>query len=220
MMPLTATTPKPLLKVAGRALIDYTMDLLPEGVDEVIVVVNYLGQQIIDYLLKNYPNREFRFIWQEAITGNLKALELARPYLGDDKFLVFPADDLQSREAVAECSKHDLALLVSESAHPERFGVVMLKKKVPTPPGTMGEIDRIIEKPANPQSNLVNMMVHIFDKRIFNYNVKPQPNGEYYITDAITELIKDYPVLAIKTDFWMPIGYPDDLKKAEAALLK
>ena len=210
MMPLTAHTPKPLLKVNNRALIDYTIDLLPKEVSEVIVIVNYLGNQIIEYLNKNYFNLKFRFIWQKDLSGTYKAVELAKEYLRDEKFLVLFSDDLHSKKAVTELVKYDLGIIVAEAEHPERFGVVNLKN------GNI--IDSIEEKPAEPKSNFVNVGVHILDSRIFNYMPNPPVGSEYYLTEAIAKMLKDFKFAAIKTDFWLPIGYPEDITKAEAAL--
>ncbi len=61
MMPLTTDTPKPLLKVAGKTLLDHTIGLLPTEVTEIVVVVNYLGEQIVEYIKKNYPMVFTRF---------------------------------------------------------------------------------------------------------------------------------------------------------------
>ncbi len=47
---LTVDTPKTLLKVKGKALIDHVFDSLPEEIDEVIVVTKYLGDQIIEHM--------------------------------------------------------------------------------------------------------------------------------------------------------------------------
>ena len=208
MMPLTAHTPKPLLKVNNRALIDYTLDLLPKEVSEVIVIINYLGDQIVAYLNKNYPNLKFKFVWQKDLTGTYTAVALAKEYLQGEKFLVLCSDDLYSKKAIVDLLKYDLGTVVKEAEHPERFGVVALKNG--------NEIESFEEKPVHPKSNLVNTGVHLLDSRIFNYPPEPHANGEYYIVDAITKMSKDFTSRAVRADFWLPIGYPEDLEKAEA----
>ncbi|MEK9166111.1 MAG: sugar phosphate nucleotidyltransferase, partial [Patescibacteria group bacterium] len=52
MRPLTLTTPKPLLEIQGKAIIDYVFDALPEEVEEAVVVVKYLGEKITKKVLK------------------------------------------------------------------------------------------------------------------------------------------------------------------------
>src|SRR3989344_6134385 len=147
MMPLTENTPKPLLKVAGKTLINHTIGLLPPEVDEVIFVVNYLQEKVVAHVKDNHPNTRVRFLTQDQCDGTAKALELANPYLGKKKFLLLFSDDLHSPEAVRELSNHELGILVAESEQPERCGVVEVSD---------GKVVNIIEKPAKPKSNLVN----------------------------------------------------------------
>ena len=217
MMPLTQNTPKPLLKINNKAILDYIIELLPANISEIIIVISYLGDQIIEHVKNRYPNKEINFIWQKEINGSAVALKLVEPLLGKEKFLVMFADDLHSKKAIKQCLSYDLAILVKKSDHPKCFGVVSIKKPN-VPRGTLGEIKNIVEKPEKPESNLVNVGVQVLDSRIFNYKAIKHSNGEYYLTDQINQLARDCPVKAVKTDFWLPIGYPEDLEKAEEIL--
>ncbi len=209
MMPLTENIPKPLLKVKNKTLLDYAIESLPDEVSEVFVVINYLGEQVVAHINEKYASSRLKFIFlnQEKCSGTAKALELAKSYLNNDKFILMFADDIHSKRAIGECAQYDLAILVKESNNPERFGVIEIKNG--------DKVLNIIEKPANPPSNLVNVGVHVLDSRIFNYEAIEHSNGEYYVTDLINQLAKDYPVKVVKTDMWIPIGYPEDLEKAE-----
>jgi bifunctional UDP-N-acetylglucosamine pyrophosphorylase/glucosamine-1-phosphate N-acetyltransferase len=210
MMPLTEHTPKPLIRVNNKALLGYAIDVLPENVSEIIILVNYLGEQIVNYVKKEYPHKNIIFIWQDDCLGTANALELAKPHLIGEKFIVLFADDIHSKKSVEECLKYDLALLVQEAEHPERFGVVGIKEG--------SYVKNIIEKPAKPETNLVNAGIHVLDDRIFKYQAKPHENGEFYLTDLIDQLAQDYPVKAVTTDFWISVGYPEDIKRAEDIL--
>jgi bifunctional UDP-N-acetylglucosamine pyrophosphorylase/glucosamine-1-phosphate N-acetyltransferase len=212
MMPLTTDTPKPLLKVRGKALIDYTLDLLPEDVSEIIIVVHYLGDQIAKHMKVHHPHLPVRILWQEECNGTAKALELAKPYLKRERFVLLFSDDLHSKDAVLEAAKHDLAIVAKAADLPERFGVLQLDNT--------GFLREIVEKPEKPATNLVNVGIHVLDDRIFKYRAPQHPNGEYYVTDMINQLAKEAPVAVVKTDFWLPIGYPEDIKKAEDILKK
>jgi NDP-sugar pyrophosphorylase family protein len=214
MMPLTKNTPKPLLKINNKAILDHILESLPDEIGEVIIVINYLGHQIIEHLTGRYPDKKIVFVWQKETNGPAMALKLVEPLLGKEKFLVMFADDLHSKKAIKQCLSYDLAILVKKSDHPERFGVVSIKKPN-VPRGTLGEIKNIVEKPEKPETNLVNVGVQVLDSRIFNYKAVKHSNGEYYLTNQINQLARDCPVKAVKTDFWLPIGYPEDLGKAE-----
>lgn len=212
MMPLTEHTPKPLVKVNKKTLLSYAIDILPENISEIIVVVNYLGEQIVDYARAAYPNKNIIFVWQDECKGTANALELAKPHLIGQKFVVLFSDDIHSKKSLNECLKYDLALLVHEAEHPERFGVVGIKDD--------SYVRNIIEKPEHPETNLVNAGIQVLDDRIFGYKAKLHDNGEYYLTDIINDLAQDYPVKAVRTDFWISVGYLEDIAKAENILNK
>lgn len=100
--------------------------------------------------------------------------------------------------------------MVKEVPDPRRFGVIVADDR--------GKVLDLIEKPISPPSNLASTGVKVLDSKIFNYPAKQHPNGEYYITDSLSQMVRDYEMYAVKCDFWLPIGYPEDIPKAEEAL--
>ena len=212
MRPLTIEKPKPMLELAGKPIIYHIFSTLPSEIKEVILVIGYKGEQIKDYLSDTFQNKKIRYVWQKEKKGTAHALLLCRRYLKNGKFLLLYGDDLHGKRGIQNCLKYDLAILVSESKNPERFGVVNV--------GPDNHIINIEEKPEKPKSNLVSTGVLVLDQRIFKYRPKRHPNGEYYITTVIDKLIRDHKVIAQKASFWFPIGYPKDLKKAEKLFYK
>ncbi|OGF61900.1 hypothetical protein A2926_00745 [Candidatus Giovannonibacteria bacterium RIFCSPLOWO2_01_FULL_44_40] len=212
MKPLTNNCPKPMIKILGKPLLHHIMDALPDEVNEVILVVGYLRNQIEEYFGKQFGRFKIKYVRQKEKLGTGHALHLCRKFLGNDRFLMLYADDLQSKEDLTKLLNHRLALLVRSVKDPRRFGVVVEDKK--------GRILEIVEKPEHPPSNLASTGVKVLDSRIFQYPLVQHPNGEYYITYPLAQLAKEHEMMAVKADFWLPIGYPDDLKKAEKILRK
>lgn len=212
MRPLTNDTPKPLLKIGNRPLLEQIVLRLPEIIDELILVVGYLGEQIKDYCGEEFLGRKVNYVWQKEKLGTFDALKRCKSLIDPgEKFLLLYADDIHGQEGIEECLKHDCALMVAEVADARKFGVVILNND-----GTVAEV---MEKPAQPPTNLVSTGVLLLNDKIFKYDVPRQPNGEYYLTDAISQMIKDgEKIFAIKSTLWLPIGYPEDLAKAEKIL--
>lgn len=210
MRPLTNDRPKPMIKILGKPLLHHIFDALPDEVDEVILVVGYLGDQIEKYFGKRFGRFNIKYIRQKEKLGTGHALHLCKKFLGRERFLMLYADDLQSKKDLTKLLRHPLALLVRSIKDPRRFGVVATDKK--------GRILEIVEKPENPTSNLASTGVKVLDQRIFKYPLVQHPNGEYYITYPLAQLAKEYEMKAVKASFWLPIGYPEDLKKAEKIL--
>lgn len=153
------------------------------------------------------------YVTQSEKLGTYHALKLCEPLLDDgEKFLFLFADDLHGKEGLKMCADSaGMCLLVSEAEDPKKFGVVEI--------GSDGSIKSFEEKPENPKSNLVSTGVMLLDKEVFKYPARLAPSGEYYLTDSLAQmLLAGRKIYAIKSNFWLPIGYPEDLKKAEEKL--
>ncbi len=108
MMPLTADTPKPLLKVNGKPIIDYIFEVLPEEIDEVVVVVKYLGDKIKRHLRKR-KGVKITFVTGSS-KGNAQSF-LKAAHLLDERFLLIYGDEIPMRTNVVNCLKEDLSVL-------------------------------------------------------------------------------------------------------------
>ena len=104
LRPLTDTTPKCLLKVGERCLLQRAFDaLLQNGFREFVIVTGY-RQQIVDFLEAQYPALEVTFIYEEkyASTNNIYSLWLARPYVDKEDILLLDSDILFDPQIVAK----------------------------------------------------------------------------------------------------------------------
>ena len=214
MRPLTLKTPKPLLKVNKKPILRHIVQCLPSEISELILVVGYLGEQIKDYCGNEFLGRRVRYVWQKKKLGTYHALKLCESLIEkSERFLMLYADDLHGAEGIKNCLNHKYAVIVGEAEDPRKFGVVRLNSD--------GSISEIIEKPESSLSNLVSTGVLLLDSKIFEYEANLHPNGEYYVTSAVSKMIKDnYRIFAVKSTMWFPIGYPEDVKKAGEFLRK
>ncbi len=213
MRPLTINTPKPLIKVGGKPLLLRIAQALPEQIDELIIVIGYLGDQIREFCGEYFLGRPVKYVWQKKKLGTADALLRAKTYLSGDKFLVLNGDDIIGKQSLQECMQYQKALIVAEHEDPKRFGVVRLRDD-----GTVAEV---IEKPENPKSNLVSTGAMLLDFNIFKHKPVKHPNGEYYLADMFDKLIKSgEKVIAVKTADWFPLATCEDIKAAELWLQK
>lgn len=207
MRPLTLDTPKPLLKINNKPILEHILESLPQEIDEVFIVVGYLADKIQSHFGARWNGFKIGYAFQKNKSGTAHALKLCESKIKDgEKFLLLFADDLHGKEGLKNCVKKDLGLLVGRAENPERFGVVNLNSD--------RSVREIVEKPEKPQSDIVSTGVMVLDKRIFHYEADKHPNGEFYLTDSVNKMIKEHKIFAVESDFWLPIGYPEDLKKA------
>lgn len=210
LRPLTDTTPKPLVKVLGKTLLDHIVAVLPSAIDELIIVTGYLEEQIKAYCGTEFHGKKVTYITQAEQKGTAHALWLCKDLL-HGRFLFMFADDLHGANDIARVTSYTRAMLTLTTDTPEKFGIV-----VRNPDGTLAEF---IEKPVHPPSNLASTGVMVLDDNIFKYDpYAKETKGEYYLTDVIQEYAKEYPIAVVEQSLWIPIGYPEDITKAEQIL--
>lgn len=212
MRPLTLTTPKPLVKVGGKTLLERLVEKFPPAIDELIIVTGYLAEQIEEFTKNGLLGRRVVCVRQPEKKGTYDALNYCQPLLKEgEKFMLFYADDLIDSASVAECLKYDLAIIVKEAENPKKFGIVALDEN--------GFVTDIVEKPENPPSNLALANGYLLDADIFNYAPEIAPaSGEYYLSVAAANMAKKRKIKAVKANFWFPIASPEDILKAEEVL--
>ena len=221
LRPLTEDKPKVLVEVDGKPLIEDVFDnLLEIGVDELVVVVGYMKEKIIERYGDEYEGVPITYAHQREQLGLAHAILQAEPHI-DDNFVLMLGDnvfrgnlgDVINRQ---QEERADAAFLVEEVPYEEasRYGVCNTNE--------YGEIVEVVEKPDEPPSNLVMTGFYTFTPAIFHacHLVQPSDRGEYELPDAIDLLIQSGRTIdAIRMDGWrIDVGYPEDRDRAEERL--
>jgi bifunctional UDP-N-acetylglucosamine pyrophosphorylase/glucosamine-1-phosphate N-acetyltransferase len=211
MQPLTYDIPKAMLSLKGKPILAYTMSILPKDIGEVIIVVNYLGEHIRKYFGTEYEGRKIKYVLQEKLDGTGGAIYSCKKLL-TGKFMVLMGDDLYYRKDLEKLESFDLAALAYEVEDPRRFGVFQIDENE--------NLIAIIEKPETLENKLANVGVYMLNEKFFEYDLVPVSKTEFGLPQTLAKMAKDYPVKIVRAKLWHPIGYPEDLKKAEAELDK
>ncbi len=213
MNELTKSLPKPLLEVNGKTLLQHKFDALPEGVDEIILVVGYMGGMIQQKFGGTYKDKRILYVEQDVLDGTAGALWCAKNIL-TGRFLVMNGDDLYVREDAAHCMAiNEWAMLVKEMDHVLN-GNVRIEDN--------GTILEIKEGSHDGSAGLTNTGLYALDTRIFDYPMIPKAEGstEYGLPQTILEASKKsgIPFIAVKATEWIQVTSPEDIQKAEAIL--
>ncbi len=210
LRPHTLTMPKPLLPVQGRPILDWILDALPGSVERIVVVVNYLAEQVEQYLPTQKRFADWTAVRQQVPRGTGDALRACRGEVTADKFLVLNGDDLYGAADLAALAEKPAGLLAAQVNEPEKFGIVFAR--------TDGTLERLVEKPkglAAPQ--LANVGAYLFPRRALDIDLPLSPRGEYEITDAVSAIAASGPFHVIPAKFWLPIGTVEAWQAAQAA---
>lgn len=207
LRPHTLTTPKPLLPIQGRPILDWALGALPACCDRVLVVVHYLPEQISAYLKTQQHIKQVQIIHQEQPRGTGDALRACREHIRSEKFLVVNGDDLYGARDLARLAECSAGLLVHPVDEPRRFGIAFLRKD--------GTLEKLVEKPDLEGRQLANTGAYLFPRRVFDTELKLSPRGEFEITDHVSALAATEPVQVIEASFWLPIGTVEAWQQAQ-----
>ncbi len=103
LRPLTNDTPKCLLKIGERSLLQRSMDaLIDNGITEFVIVTGYLHNKIEEFVKQQYPNINVSFIYNDVYdsTNNIYSLWLARPEADGKEILLLDSDLLYDAEII------------------------------------------------------------------------------------------------------------------------
>src|SRR3989338_8389785 len=192
MHPLTTSQPKPLLKIKGKAILEYIFEALPAKVNEVYVVVRYLGDQIRQFLDGRFPDKKIYFVEGSDI-GSAYSLLAVKPFIQEqESCMIINGDDLPTRQEANDCMGYSSCILVCESAEPESCGIVQLAKD--------GTISNILEKPPVPPSRSAVGGIIVVTGKIFSYKPIPSTiNGEFFVSSLLNQYLKEIPTYPVYT---------------------
>jgi NDP-sugar pyrophosphorylase family protein len=213
MLHLTDNIPKPMLKINGKPLLEHKLETLPKEIDEVVIVIGYRGEHIMDYFGHEFKGKKIKYIFQKNNNGTGGALHLAKGML-NDKFLVMNGDDLYHKQDLKKMFKHNFAILGYKVDDPRRYGAIKTDKR--------GNMIEVIEFPKDAKYKLVNTGAFVLNKKFFEYDLVPKRAGdaEFGLPQTLAQMSKNHKIKVIKAKAWYPIGNPEDLEKAEEELPK
>jgi glucose-1-phosphate thymidylyltransferase len=219
LRPHTHLVPKPLLKVAGRPVMDWVMDRL-DGleVSELIFITGHLKEAVEAHARDRY-RLPSRFIEQKVQDGTAGAVNLARPFVREPVLIVFVDTVFEADLTLVNRTDADGIIWAKEVEDYQRFGVVVTDAR--------GYMTRIVEKPKEPISRLANIgLYYIRDvealwRGIDHVQAQPANKGEWYLTDAFQHMIEQgRRILTAEVGGWYDCGAPGTLLETNEILLR
>jgi len=221
LRPHTLTRPKALMHVAGKPILAHILDeLVAVGIDEVVLVVGYLGEIIEAYAKERYGQLRLHFVTQAEPLGNGHAVFVARQHFDGTPVLILFGDTIIKGDLAGLVRSPRSVAGVKEVEDPRRLGVAEL-----TPDG---RVRRLLEKPANPPTNLALVGVYyIAESRALRTALEQlvegnrRLRGEFWLADGL-QLMLDAGIVmgTFPIEHWYDCGTVDALLTANRDLLK
>lgn len=215
MKPLTEEIPKPLIEINGKSFLKRQLiELNKAGIKEVVIVVGYLKEKIIEEFGERFEGIDLKYVFQEEQKGTAHGLLYAKEFIEED-FIQVNADLIFESELIEELKdKQGNVLVLRKVDSAKGFGLVQVEKE---------KVTGLIEKPSEEQEKklkkkLVNCGIYKFTPEIFNAieRISLSERNELELTDAIKLLIEKNKVewIPVKGKFF-DIGTIKELKEVE-----
>lgn len=238
LRPLTLTTPKPLLPVGNCAILDHIISLLRlHGFDRIVVAVNYLGNKVIEHLLRGYADSGLEVVAPRIEPRDTAdAVRRLSPFLDED-FIVTMGDvvtniDLRGFADFHEKSGAPASVALIEVASVRDFGAAVLDRR--------GRIIHFMEKPearewyvatvahavltrrqSAPYANLANSGFYAFRREILDL-LEENPHLMDFGRHVFPWLLENgYTVLGWNAGdaYWIDVGRPQTYLQANIDML-
>lgn len=219
MRPLTERMPKPLVPVAGRALLDHVLDKLGDaGVSEAIANVHYLPDQIIDHVAARAKPRVTISDERNQVLGTGGGVVKALPLLGQAPFFLVNADTMW-----IDGVRPNLARL-AETFDPARMDILLLMAPTTSSIGYDGSGDYAMLADGALRKRREHQVVPfvyagaaIMSPTLF----AKAPKGEFSLTRMFDSANEQERLFGLRLDgVWMHVGTPDAVQAAEEAFLE
>jgi N-acetyl-alpha-D-muramate 1-phosphate uridylyltransferase len=218
MRPLTDHMPKPLVRVAGRTLLDHVLDKLGgSGVSEAVVNVHYLPDQIVDHVAARKRPRVIISDERDQVLGTGGGVVKALPLLGPEPFFHVNADTLW-----IDGVQSNLARL-GQAFDPARMDILLLMAPTATSIGYGGRGDYAMLPDGALRKRREHQVVPfvyagaaIMSPSLFT----DAPAGEFSLTRMFDRANEQERLFGLRLDgMWMHVGTPDAVSAAERAFL-
>jgi glucose-1-phosphate thymidylyltransferase len=228
LRPITHTSAKQLVPVANKPVLFYGIEAMAQaGIVEVGIIIAPETGPEIEAAAGDGSRFGVRltYIPQAEPLGLAHAVLTAEPFLGEHPFVMYLGDNLLQggiSDLVAAFREHspDALILLTPVADPENYGVAEL---APAAAGETGRVLRLVEKPAQPATDLALVGVYMFTPRIHDAAraIQPSARGELEITDAIQHLVDTGLRVEphIVRGWWKDTGRLEDMLEANRLIL-
>lgn len=206
---LTKNTPKPMLNVLGKNLIEHKLDATPlEFFSEIILVVGYLQEVIKNYFGSEYRGVPITYI-EDTVQGTGKAVWNAKDVL-NEPFLVMMGDDIYHPNDIAMIMRTKGGILLDRVKHETKSGKVIIENHA-----IVDIVEGALLYPGEP----INAALYHLSPEIFEFDlVKTQDKDEWGLPQTLIAQARTYALTPVYATKWIQITAPEDIEKAEKEL--
>lgn len=200
-------TPKSLLLLKNKPILDWTFDSLPLEITDVIIVVGHLAQKIKDHAGSLKNGKRIRYVKQGKMLGTAGALWSAKKLLAGGKFLVLNGDDIYDKSDIKKFLKYKLAIGVHKKI-PQNKNYISIDIEKGLIKGWHRPEPKEFKK-----GIYIACGAYVLDDNIFKYRSEKISGGEYGLPQTVLIMARDYKFGGVIMKNWQQMNNLDDIKK-------
>ncbi len=221
LRPHTLTVPKPMLRVAGKPVMDYVLDDVRKvgDIDEIIYITGHLKEAVELHARSAYPDLKASFIEQRVQDGTAGAVGLARSRVDQPVLIIFVDTIFDADLSVISTSKDDGIIWTKVVEDWQRYGVIVADEA--------GHMTKIVEKPTTLISKYANIGLQyirnwkLLFEGIDHVMAQPKNKGEWYLTDAFQYMVSHGAKLKVaEAAGWYDAGQVDTIIATNGVMLE
>ncbi len=216
--------PKCLIEINKKPLLEYSLDnSINAGIDEIVIVVGYKAEDIINIYGNRYMNKSVKYVIQQEQRGLVHAIECSRNAMEGSDFMLMLSDELMlNPRHKAFLNKYKTENLFGLCGVVLVEDINLVKKTYSIVQDKENKILRLIEKPTQPMNNIMGTGNCVFKNKIYDYiDDTPinQIRGEKELPDLIQyavdrgHMIKSFFIC----DRYLNINYPEEIEMANSS---
>ncbi len=209
LRPMTLTTPKPLLEVGGRPIIDYNINnLLQHGVEHINVTINYLGEQIEAHFAEPREGVQVRCVREPEYLGTMGSIKFVERWY-NDTVLVMNSDlftNIDLEDFFLHFMEHEADMSIAAVPYSVNipYGIFEIEGR--------RNIKGVKEKPSF--HYYANAGIYLLKREVLDYI----PDEEFFNATDLMNLLIDKGKNVVRfplSGYWIDIGKPEDFKKVQ-----
>ncbi len=213
MRPHTWSKPKQLIQIANSTMLGHVLDMLgtlpAEMPRELIFILGYLGEQVQEYMAREYPGLHVHYVWQREMRGQSHAIYQCKHLLGGPMLMVFADTYVDTDLGFLADEGAEAVAWTKEVPDPRRLGVAVLDPH--------GWVRGLVEKPATTENKLAVVGCYYFaDSLALLAAIEEQMRrdvqlrGEYFLADAVNIMLARGLRMRVQpVGAWLDAGTPE-----------
>jgi mannose-1-phosphate guanylyltransferase len=209
LKPITNSTPKCLVPIKNKPLLEYWLEnLTNNGVESILINTHYLSEKVENYIINSKYKDNCKLVYENVLLGTAGTLISNFNFIGQDECILIHADNYCITDLSKLINAHTnrqhgslLTMMTFKTNNPESCGIVEINQ--------YGIVENFHEKIKNPPGNLANGAVYILSVEFLNILKSEYSFAKEFTTEILPNFFGKIHTYETK-EIFLDIGTPEN----------